>query len=63
MSINSYKNCVARTVTNSSYDVSAARLIKRLIQPTNSDIIQNETGTTMYKSTNPLVPKYLSKLF
>ena len=57
------QNRAARIVTNSSYDVSAASLIKRLKWPTISDIIQNETATIMYKSTNGLAPEYLSKLF
>ena len=38
-------------------------LIHSLNWPTISDIIRNETATTMYKSINGLVPEYLSNLF
>ena len=48
---------------NSSYHASAAGLIKRLGWPTISDIILGETATIMFKSTNSLVPEYLSELF
>ena len=48
---------------NSSYHASAAGLIKRLGWPTISDIILGETATIMFKSTNGLVPEYLSELF
>ena len=57
------QNRAARIVTNSSYDVSATNLIKQLKWPTVSDIIQNETATMMFKSTNSLAPEYLSNLF
>ena len=57
------QNRAARIVTNSSFRVSAADLIKRLGWPTISDIILSETATIMYKSTNSLAPEYLSELF
>ena len=57
------QNRAARIVTNSSFRVSAADLIKRLEWPTISDIILSETATIIYKSTNSLAPEYLSKLF
>ena len=57
------QNRAARIVTNSSFHVSAADLIKRLGWPTISDIIVSETATIMYKSTNSLAPEYLSELF
>ena len=50
---------VERIVTNNSFRVSAADLIKRLGWPT----ILCETATIMYKSTNILAPEYLSELF
>ena len=53
----------ARIVTNSSFCVSAADLIKRLGWPTISDIILCETATIMYKSNNGLAREYLSELF
>ena len=57
------QNRAARLVSNSSFRVSAADLIKRLGWPTISDIILSETATIMYKSTNSLAPEYLSELF
>ena len=57
------QNRAPRIVTNSSYHVSAAGLIKRLGSPTILDIILSETATIMFKSTNSLAPEYLSKLF
>ena len=57
------QNRAARIVTNSSFHISAADLIKRLGWPTISDIILSETATIMYQSTNNLAPEYLSELF
>ena len=57
------QNRAARIVTNSSYNVSAAGLIKRLEWPTTSGIILSETVTIMYESVNSLAPEYLSELF
>ena len=57
------QNRAARIVTNSSFHVSAADLIKRLGWPTISDIILSETATIIYKSTNSLAPEYLSEIF
>ena len=57
------QNRAARIVTNNSFRVSAADLIKRLGWPTISDIILCETATIMYKSNNGLAPEYLSELF
>ena len=57
------QNRAARSVTNSSFHVSAADLIKRLGWPTISDIILSETATIIYKSTNSLAPEYLPELF
>ena len=48
---------------NSSNRASAAGLIERLEWPTISDILLIETATIIFKSTNCLVPEYLSKLF
>ena len=56
------QNRAARIVTNSSFRVSAADLIKRLGWPTISDIILCETATIMYKSMVLLLntcPSYL----
>ena len=47
----------------SSFDTPSIGLIKSLNWPTVSDIIRGETATTVYKSLNGLVPKYLSSLF
>ena len=57
------QNRAARIVTNSSFRVSAADLIKRLGWPTISDIILCEIATIIYKSNNGLAPEYLSELF
>ena len=57
------QNRAARIVTKSKFDTSAMTLIHSLNWPTISDIIRNETATTMYKSINGLVPEYLSNLF
>ena len=57
------QNRAARIVMNSSYHASAAGLIKRLGWPTISNTILGETATIMFKSTNSLVPEYLSELF
>ena len=55
------RNRAARIVMNSSYHASAAGLIKRLGWPTISDIILGDKN--LFKSTNSLVPEYLSELF
>ena len=57
------QNRAARIVTNSSFRVSAADLIKRLRWPKISDIILCETAIIIYKSNNGLAPEYLSELF
>ena len=57
------QNRAARIVTKSRFDAPAMALIGSLNWPTVSDIVRGETATTMPKSLNGLVPKYLSNLF
>ena len=57
------QNRAARIVTNSSYDVTAAHLIKELKWPTVHDMIKQETATIVFKSISGLAPTYLSTLF
>ncbi len=57
------QNRAARKVTNSSYDASAAQLIKELKWPTVHDMIKHETTTIVFKSISGLAPNYLSTLF
>ena len=56
------QNRAARIVTNSSYDATAAHLIKELKWPTVHDMIKQEMATIVFKSINDLVPTYLSTL-
>ena len=57
------QNLAARIVTNSSFDASAANLIKELKWPTVQDMIRQEMATIVFKSINGLAPTYLSTLF
>ena len=57
------QNQAARIVTKSNFDTPSIGLIQSLNWPTVSDIIRDETATTVYKSLNGLVPEYLSSLF
>ena len=57
------QNRAARIVVKSRFDAPAMLLIRSLNWPTVDEIIRSETATTMYKSLNGLVPKYLSSLF
>ena len=57
------QNRVARIVTNSPYDASAAPLIQNLGWPTISNLIRKETATLTYNSLNSLAPAYMRKIF
>ncbi len=57
------QNRAARKVTNSSYDASAAQLIKELKWLTVHDMIKHKTTTIVFKSISGLAPTYLSTLF
>ena len=57
------QNKVARIVTRSPFDASAAPLLKRLGWPSVQDLIDKETSSMVYKSLNSLAPQYLSDLF
>ena len=57
------QNKVARIVTNSPFDASAAPLLQRLSWTLVQKLINNETGSMVYKSLNSLAPQYLSDLF
>ena len=56
------QNRAARLVTNSSYDASASPLLSKFQWPSIEDIINGETTTMVYKSTNKLAPIYLCNL-
>ena len=57
------QNRVARIITGSSYDVSAAPNIQNLSWKLISNLARKETVTLTYKSLNVLAPDYLTKLF
>ena len=51
------QNEVARIVTNSPFDASAAHLLQRLGWPSVQQLINKETGSMVYKSLNSLAPQ------
>ena len=53
----------ARIVTNSSYNAPSRPLIEGLGWKTIQGLIENETGTMVFKSLNGLAPRYLCNLF
>ena len=57
------QNKVARIVTSSPYDASAAPIVQNLGWPTVSDLVRKETARLAYKSLNSLATNYLRKLF